>query len=133
MIKSSLIFILIMTICINSFGQEIIDPVEVPYFVINRKSANVVLPKTLGGRGVKGFAGITISVNSSGRLLSTEIKKLKLSGKVNLSYQLGQDVKNDTIQRYEAFLKKCVSEIKIIKTDKRKPPKINNITFIIRF
>ena len=107
MIKNNLIFILIMIISINSFGQEIIDPVEIPYFVISRKNANVILPKMLGGKGVKGFAGITISVNPLGKILSTEIRKLKLSGNVNLSYQLGQDVKNDTIQRYEAFKKMC--------------------------
>ena len=66
---------------INSdfLGQTIIDPVEIPYFVIERESPYVVLSKELGGKSVRGFAGITITLNSSGKLLSTELKKLKLS------------------------------------------------------
>ncbi len=128
-----LLTLLVMIITTNSFGQTIIDPVETPYFIISREKPNVVLPKALGGKSVKGFAGMTIILNSSGKLLSTELKKLKLSGKVTLSYQSGQEQKTDIIQKYEAFLKKCVSQIKIVKTDSRKPPKVNNITFIVRF
>lgn len=130
-IKRLLLFLIIVSS--NSFGQTIIDPVENPYFIISRKSLSVVLPKELGGKSVKGFAGMTIILNSSGKLLSSELKKLKLSGSINLSYQTGQEQKTDTIRKYEAFLKKCVSQIRIVKTDNRKPPKVNNITFIIRF
>lgn len=132
-IKLLTLLVMITNTSSFSFGQTIIDPVSPPYFVISRESPYVILSKALGGKSVKGFAGMTIALNSSGKLLSTELKKLKLSGKVTLSYQSGQEQKNDTIRKYEAFLKKCVSQIKIVKTDNRKPPKINNITFIIRF
>lgn len=132
-IKLLTLLILGIIISINSFGQTIIDPIEAPYFVISRESPYLILSKALGGKSVKGFAGMTISLNSSGKILSTELKKLKLSGKVTLSYQSGQEQKTDIIRKYEAFLKKCVSRIKIVKTDSRKPPEINNITFIVRF
>jgi hypothetical protein len=118
---------------VNSFAQTIIDPVDVPYFVIKRKTASVQLPESLGGKYTKGFAGVTIVIDSLGKLQSTEMEKLQLSGRLNLSYQLGQNIKNDTISKYETFLKKCVSKIKIVKTDKRKPPKISTITFLVRF
>jgi hypothetical protein len=131
--KIKQLILLVMIINTNSFGQTIIDPVEAPYFVISRQSPYVILSKELGGKSVKGFAGITITLDSSGRLLRTEVKKLKLSGKVTLSYQSGQEQKTDIIRKYESFLKKCVSRIKIVKTDNRKPPEINNITFIVRF
>jgi hypothetical protein len=131
--KIKLLIVLVMIINMYASGQEIIDPVEIPYFVIDRKSPNVVLPKTLGGKAVKGFARIMITLDSSGKLLRTEVKKLKLTGKVNLSYQLGQEKKTFTIRKYETFLKKCVAQIRIVKTDNRKTPLINNITFIIRF
>ena len=131
--KIKILTLLVTIININSFGQTIIDPIEAPYFVISRNSPYVLLSKALGGKTVKGFAGITITLNSSGKLLRSELKKLKLSGKVTLSYQSNQEQKNDTVRKYEAFLKKCVSQIKIVKTDNRKPPKINNITFVVRF
>jgi hypothetical protein len=131
--KLKLLTLSVMIITTSSFGQTIIDPVEAPYFVISRESPYVILSKALGGKSVKGFAGMTITLNSSGKLLSTELKKLKLSGNVTLSYQSGQEQKTDIIRKYEAFFKKCVSQIKIVKTDSRKPPKVNNITFIIRF
>lgn len=121
-----------MVVSFNLCAQAITDPVDVPYFVIKRKTSNVRLPESLGGKDVKGFAGVTLTINSLGELKSTEIKKLKLSGKVNLSYQSG-DSKNDTVLKYEAFLKKCVAKIKIIKTDARKPPAISTITFLVRF
>ena len=114
--KIKILTLLVTIININSFGQTIIDPVEAPYFVISRNSPYVLLSKALGGKTVKGFAGITITLNSSGKLLRSELKKLKLSGKVTLSYQSNQEQKNDTVRKYEAFLKKCVSQIKIVKT-----------------
>ena len=114
--KIKILTLLVTIININSFGQTIIDPVEAPYFVISRNSPYVLLSKALGGKTVKGFAGITITLNSSGKLLRSELKKLKLSGKVTLSYQLDQEPKTDIIRKYEAFLKKCVSQIKIVKT-----------------
>lgn len=125
--------IIMLILSVNSFAQKVVDPVDVPYFVIKRKAAKIHLPDNLGGKDTKGFAGITIFIDSLGKLQSTEIEKLKLVGKLNLSYQLGQNVKNDTIFKYETFLKKCVSKIKIIKTDKRKPPEISTITFLVRF
>lgn len=130
--KLYLTIVLTMFVSFNLYAQSITDPVYVPYFVIKRKTPNVRLPESLGGRDVKGFAGVTITVNSLGELKSTEIKKLKLSGKVNLSYQSGNS-KNDTVLKYEAFLQKCVTKIKIIKTDKRKPPAISTITFLVKF
>ncbi|GLU54956.1 hypothetical protein Dfri01_44170 [Dyadobacter frigoris] len=131
-LKLFIAFILLTT-NINSFGQTITDPIDVPYFVIKRKTANVLLPESLGGKSVKGFAGITIAVNSLGKVQHSEMVKLKLSGKVNLSYQPGQDVKSDTVLKFETFILKNVSKIKIIKTDKRKPPKLSTITFLVRF
>lgn len=125
--------ILMLAASTLSFAQTIIDPVDIPFFVINRKTASVSLPKDLGGKDVKGFAGLTITVDSSGKVRSTEIKKLKLSGKLNVSYQSGYDNKSDIVIKYETFLKKYGSKIKIVKTDKRKPPKVNTITFLVRF
>lgn len=130
-LKQLLLYLIIVTG--NSFGQTIIDPVENSYFIIRRKSPSVILPIDFGGGSVKGFAGMKITLNSSGKLLNSELIKLKLSGAINLSYQMGREQKNDTIRHYEAFLKKCVSQIKIVKTDNRKPPKVNTITFLLRF
>ena len=36
----------------NSIGQTIIDPVERPYFVIDRISTYVTMPNSLGGRTI---------------------------------------------------------------------------------
>jgi hypothetical protein len=131
--KLNVLFLLVMIINSNLFGQTVAEPIEVPYFVVSRESTHVNLTKELGGKYVKGFAGIKITLNSSGKLLNTEVVKLKLSGKLTLSYQLGHEQKTKIVREYEVFLKKCVSQIKIIKTDDRKPPNLNNITFIIRF
>lgn len=125
--------LLILSTSVNSLGQTIVDPVDVPYFVIKRNSSNVYLPKRLGGKKVKGFAGIKIVVNSLGTLQSSEMEKLKLSGKINLSYQSGIDVKNDTILKFEEYFLNCISKIEIIKTDNRDPPEFSIIRFIIRF
>lgn len=131
--KIKLLILIVIITNTNSVGQAIIDPTLTPYFVLDRESPFIVLPNTLGGKNVMGFAGMTITLNSSGEILNIELKKLKLSGKVTLSYQSSQGQKNNTVRKYEAFLKKCVSQLKIIKTDNRKPPKVNNITFIVRF
>lgn len=125
--------LILFSLTVNSFAQTIVDPVDIPYFVIKRKTASVRLPESLGGKDTKGFAGITIVIDSLGNLQSTEMQKLKLSGRLNISYQLGQNIKNDTIYEYEAFLKKYVSSIKIVKTDKRKPPIFSTIIFLVRF
>lgn len=120
-------------ISLNSIGQKIIDPVERPYFVINRKSAYVIMPDSLGGGNTKGFAGIRLILDSKGHLIKVDFLKLKVSGKINISYQPGYAIKTAKVAKYEAFFKNYATKVKVVKTDKRKPPKVNTITFIVRF
>lgn len=116
-----------------SFSQELIEPIDYPYFVLSRSNEYVSIPKELGGKNVKGFAGIEIIIDSTGRIVDTKLIALKLSGKVDLYYQNERDKKNEIINKFEAFIKKYTSNLKIIKVDKRKPPKLNRILFLIRF
>lgn len=130
-IKSLILLVFLISTSIT--GQTITEPVDNPYFILNRKSSYVPLPKELGGKSVKGFAGLTITLDSRGKFIKADLKKLKLSGKINISYQSGYNKKNKTITKYETYLKECASKIKITKTDKRQPPEVNYITFIVRF
>ena len=124
---------MVITLNLNSFGQIIIDPINNPFFVIKRKTANIKLPKSLGGDKVRGFAGMSIILDSLGKIQSAEVLKLNLSGIVNTSYQKYEDLKSDTVVKYEHFFKNYAYSIKIIKVDKRKPPQNNKITFLFRF
>ncbi|MEA5403413.1 hypothetical protein VB776_10830 [Arcicella sp. DC2W] len=116
----------------SSVGQTIVCPTEIPFYIIQRKSPYITLPDSLGGKDVKGFAGFKITLYS-GKLKQITMLKLKLSGKVNISYSEGNDLKDSIINKYEVFLKRCVHDVEIVKTDKRKAPKIYNIMFLSRF
>lgn len=121
------------------FGQSkidttaITDPVALPYFVIHRKSPYVSMPDSLGSKQVNGFAGVKLVLDSKGGVKRVEILRLQVSGKTNISYEPRLHRKTVTIAKYESFLKKYAAKIKVIKTDRRNPPRINTIIFVIRF
>jgi len=91
------------------------------------------MPDSLGGKDIKGFAGVRLKLDSNGRMLKVDFLKLNVSGKINISYRLGYNIKTATIDQYEAFFLNYARKTKIVKTDKRKPPKFNTITYILRF
>lgn len=116
-----------------SIAQAILDPVDSPYFVIQRKTGYVNLPDSLAGNKATGFAGLTILVDSKGKFVKSELHKLKLNGPTCLSYEAERDKYNNLIKRYHKYLNTIIKEYKIVKVDKRIPPESSRISFIVRF
>jgi len=119
----------------DSLGSIISHSVHESPFEISRTSMYLHLPDSLGGRNTSGLTAIQLYINSSSKIDSFHIIKLKtiINGKTKIDFGIGMDMTSD-VKRFNPFLSRYLERcVKVSQVKNTKVDTTTLMTLIVRF
>lgn len=127
-----LILTIFLSVFLNVYCQEIVDPIDNNCFVIERKDMFIRLPRNLKKEAGNGWAALQLNIDSTGFLKKVKLIKLKLNGEKKITYTPGV-ILNKTESKYFHIFLSYAKELKIRKIRKQKVSKISKIYIMVKF
>ena len=144
MLKQSITLIFLSSftqLCFAQAPETIVDPVEASAFILKRRKECILLPDSLKGKAVEGFAIVKVSVSKSSKHSFECILKLKISdtGVFDLVYNAvdsntGNKLSTVAITPYYQLIKKYVeNDIYFVPNKYYLSNTMTYMTIIVRF